>query len=76
MTNFLTIKNCLNAFIQKMCFLYKSHLKFPENYLRRISFVIKMRDASLQVYKKNHPPLCCFPSFFQSTSRLVLPKRL
>ena len=26
MTTFLIIKNCLNTFIQKMCFLYRTHL--------------------------------------------------
>ena len=40
---------------------------------------MKLRDASLQVYKKHsftHPPSWILSSFFQNASRLPLPKRL
>ena len=38
-----------------------------------------LRDANLQVYKKNsftYPPSCILPSFSKNASQLLLPKRL
>ena len=54
-------------------------LKILENLLWGGWFVMKLRDANLQVYQKNsltYPPSWILPSFSKNTWRLLLPKTL